>query len=401
MSAPNPVSATTATLLSDDGYTSPTIRGRLRSNRGLIIIGVMTVLVSVLLALAHSSRVTGMLDPDATDPSGSHALATLLRDQGVTVIRVTDTATAVSALAQAPGATLVITPRAPVSDRMATEILRSSYGRLVLLGPDTSTLDLLAPWASADTDLTSTDDVPADCAWDVAQRAGAIPATGMSYTTSRTDASVCWGGAVIDAPASASTPGVTIIGAYPALTNDALATSGNASMALGALGRNATVVWWLPSEADPLQFSQSEPPSIEALVPSWVSWAFVQLVLAMVVVIWWRGRRLGRIVVEPLPVVVRATESVEGRARLYRRGRARGRASDLLRDAALGRLRARLSLPRTATTETVIEAVSVRTGRPTTEVTALLARGSDPTDDASLARLADELDILENVVRRA
>ena len=194
---------------------------------------------------------------------------------------------------------------------------------------------------------------------------------------------------------------MTIIGAYPALTNDALATSGNASMALGALGRNATVVWWLPSEADPLQFSQSEPPSIEALVPSWVSWAFVQLVLAMVVVIWWRGRRLGRIVVEPLPVVVRATESVEGRARLYRRGRARGRASDLLRDAALGRLRARLSLPRTATTETVIEAVSVRTGRPTTEVTALLARGSDPTDDASLARLADELDILENEVRRS
>jgi hypothetical protein len=132
-----------------------------------------------------------------------------------------------------------------------------------------------------------------------------------------------------------------------------------------------------------------------------VRWALLQLVLAMVVVIWWRGRRLGRIVVEPLPVVVRATESVEGRARLYRRGHARGRASEALIDAALTRLRARLALPRTAAPEVVVAAASARTGRSATDVAALLTPGSSPTDDAGLAGLADALDALENEVRRS
>ncbi len=38
----------------------------------------------------------------------------------------------------------------------------------------------------------------------------------------------------------------------------------------------------------------------------------------------WRGRRFGPLAVEPLPVVVRASEATRGRARLYRRARAYG-----------------------------------------------------------------------------
>jgi len=136
-------------------------------------------------------------------------------------------------------------------------------------------------------------------------------------------------------------------------------------------------------------------------VPSWVRWALLQLVLAVAVVIWWRGRRLGRVVVEPLPVVVRATESVEGRARLYRRGHARESAADAMRTASLTRLRARLALPRTASTEVVVAAVSARTARPATEVAALLTPGGNPGDDASLTGLVDALDALENEVRRS
>jgi hypothetical protein len=116
--------------------------------------------------------------------------------------------------------------------------------------------------------------------------------------------------------------------------------------------------------------------------------------------VWWRGRRLGRVVLEPLPVVVRATETVEGRARLYRRSNARGRAADALRAATAGRLRSRLSLPRGAPLETIVAAVAQRTGRPATEVASLLTPGNEPTDDASLTRLAHALDNLENEVRR-
>ena len=44
----------------------------------------------------------------------------------------------------------------------------------------------------------------------------------------------------------------------------------------------------------------------------------------------WRGRRLGPLVVEPLPVVVKAVESTQGRGRLYRRVRDRAHAAGIL-----------------------------------------------------------------------
>ena len=58
----------------------------------------------------------------------------------------------------------------------------------------------------------------------------------------------------------------------------------------------------------------------------------------------WQGRRLGPLVAEQLPVVVRASETVEGRGRLYRSRRARDRAADALRTATLQRMLPRLGL---------------------------------------------------------
>ncbi|HEY5183477.1 MAG TPA: DUF4350 domain-containing protein, partial [Actinomycetes bacterium] len=109
-------------------------------------------------------------------------------------------------------------------------------------------------------------------------------------------------------------------------------------------------------------------------------------------------RRLGRIVAEPLPVVVRAAETTEGRARLYRRAGARDRAAATLRAAAVQRLRPALGLPRTAEAVEVAAAVAARSGRPEADVAALLY-GAAPRDDAALARLADDLDALERTVR--
>ena len=159
-------------------------------------------------------------------------------------------------------------------------------------------------------------------------------------------------------------------------------------------------MWWLPSANDPLQFAEDAPVELSDLIPPWVGWALLQVIVAVLLTVWWRGRRLGRVVIEPLPVVVRATETVEGRARLYRRSSARGRAADALRGSTTGRLRTRLSLPRGVPLTEVVAAVAVRTGRPETEIAALLTPGDDPTDDAGLTRLAQALDNLENEVRR-
>ena len=114
----------------------------------------------------------------------------------------------------------------------------------------------------------------------------------------------------------------------------------------------------------------------------------------------WRGRRLGRLVPEPLPVVVRAVETTEGRARMYRRSRAHGRAAATLRAATLARLRDRTGLPRGA--------LRPRPWRPwSPPAPASRARTSPPccsahhlTDDAGLVRLAQILDQLDREVRR-
>ncbi|MBI1377090.1 MAG: DUF4350 domain-containing protein [Frankiales bacterium] len=382
---------------------APTMRARLRANRGLLVICALVLVVGLLIALAQSRQRSGLLDPDAVDPSGAQAVATILRDQGVTVVRVTSATAARDAIASAADATLLVAPTAPVSPRMARAV--AGAGRLVLLSPDPGTLDGLAPWASLDSPTVSAADVEPYCSWDVAVRAGSLPGgtdVAVQYSTTRTDVARCWDSTVLDAPAAGSGPATTVVGRASALTNARLADGGNAAFALGALGRSPTLVWWLPSANDPLQQPDTgEAPSIADLVPSWVPWALVQFALAVLVVVWWRGRRLGRVVVEPLPVVVRGTEVVEGRGRLYRRMHARQRAADALRSAALARLRRRLSLPRSADAATVVSAVSGRTGRADADVAALLVPGRTPPDDADLTRLATALDQLENEVRHS
>jgi len=123
----------------------------------------------------------------------------------------------------------------------------------------------------------------------------------------------------------------------------------------------------------------------------------LQLCVVVGVLAWWRARRLGPLVAEPLPVVVRASETVEGRARLYRSHRARDRAADALRAAALTRLTPRLGLARNATPDAVTQAVAHRTG---SDCGAVLF-GPAPGTDADLLTLAHQLDDLERQVAQS
>ena len=387
--------------------TTPRLRDRLSANRGLLVIGVLVLLGALLLALAQSSRQRGFLDPEAVDPSGSAALSTLLDEQGVRVIRTTDAASTASALRAAEGrATLLVAPTGVVSERMADAVRQVPTAHVVLVAADAATLTSFAPWASEDGVRESDVEIEPGCDWPIATRTGPLPATGPTYTSTRGGAVSCWAGSVLElsrdgADSSSSGRSTTVVGDSSALTNDKLDTSGNAALALNVLGRSDTLVWWLPSPRDPLQFPDEDQVGISDLIPGWVSLALLQVSLAVALTVWWRGRRLGRIVLEPLPVVVRSTETVEGRARLYRRSRARGRAADALRVSTTERLRSRLALPRGATVTDVALAAAPRTGRTAPQIAALLAPGTDPTDDAGLTRLAQALDTLENEVRHA
>src|SRR5690606_22808834 len=138
-------------------------------------------------------------------------------------------------------------------------------------------------------------------------------------------------------------------------------------------------------------FAGAQPQPLSELFPDWVIPAVWQVGIAALLAVWWRARRIGRVVSEPLPVVVPAAEATEGRARLYRRGRAREHAATTLREATSQRRRRRLALPPDAGAEALVAAVAVRTGRPAVQVSALLA-GPAPADDQSLVRLANDLD---------
>jgi hypothetical protein len=186
-----------------------------------------------------------------------------------------------------------------------------------------------------------------------------------------------------------------VLGAGDPLTNRYLDEDGNASLAMGLLGQNPRLVWFRPV-IEPAQAGQQA--KLIDLLPDWVTPVFWQLVIAALLAAWWRVRRLGPVVTEPLPVVVRAAEATEGRARLYRRGRARGHAATTLRDAATARLRSHLGLPRDAGRPEVSQTVAARTGRPPSAVGAVLD-GPPPPDDAALVELADNLDRLEQEVR--
>jgi hypothetical protein len=114
----------------------------------------------------------------------------------------------------------------------------------------------------------------------------------------------------------------------------------------------------------------------------------------------WKGRRVGPLVTEDLPVVVRASETVEGRGRLYRSRRARDRAAQALRTATLQRMLPRIGLGANAPAPVVVAAVAQRSGADADWVRHNLF-GPPPATDTDLLHLASALDDIERQVAQS
>ncbi|WP_165308225.1 DUF4350 domain-containing protein, partial [Agromyces binzhouensis] len=188
---------------------------------------------------------------------------------------------------------------------------------------------------------------------------------------------------------------VVLVGATTPFANETVDEAGNAALAIGLLGERDEVAWYLPGPGDA---DAAAAPTLTELTPGWVSPLLVLLVVVTVVAGIWRGRRFGPLVVEDLPVHVPASETGEGRARLYARSSARLRSLDQLRIGAIRRLAAALRLPRSAEVDAVVAAAASTTGRPAASVRALLV-DAEPHGDRDLVRLARDLDELERAVR--
>jgi membrane protein implicated in regulation of membrane protease activity len=189
---------------------------------------------------------------------------------------------------------------------------------------------------------------------------------------------------------------VAVLGSTTVLTNQSIVLRGNAALALGLFGSTTHLVWYRPSLADaPVVLADGSIPT-----PPWVQLAIALAFLVLLATIIWRARRLGPIVVEKLPVTVRSSETLEGRARLYQRASARGHALDALRIGSIARLATLCGLPALATLDEVVGAVAALTSRDANLLRALLV-DDIPTTDRQLVHLSDELSRLEDDVARA
>lgn len=386
------------------GQLEPSVRVRLRRNRLLVATVLLVLLVLGLLAYLGSNPAAGYLAPDAVDPSGSRALAHVLEGQGVQVVPVTTAQAAADALrGAASGSTLLVTTPDLVSTRMGQALDGVEVDHVVLVG---SVPESPGPWPTPAvvSGVVAPGVLDPACGWAPALRAGSALTGGSTFTAA--GAASCYKGSVLDLPAGAAgtpaqvTGSVTLLGSGQLMTNQSLASDGNAALATAVLGRDPVLVWWNPTIADPMFAADpDQQPSLSDLLPAGLPWVAWQLMIGVLVLAYARGRRFGPVVHEPLPVTVRAAEAVEGLSRLYRRGQDRGHAATVLARAAQRRVALDLRLPSGATTDQVVMAAAARTGRSDAQVRALLAP-AEPPDDAALVRLADDLEHLERQVRR-
>ncbi|GAA3759902.1 hypothetical protein HDA32_004768 [Spinactinospora alkalitolerans] len=383
---------------------SPTAAGLWRAARGpLAFIGALVVL-AVVLSLGSQRLPEGDLEPEGPNPEGSRALAEILRERGadVTVARTTDEAAA----ATGAGSVLVLVHSHRLLPEEA-ERLAGLPGDRLLVQPTTRVLEEMAPGVAV-SGRTEEDALAPRCDLPAAEAAGSADTGGELYSVGGAGgAAGCYpaedGSALVRVDTGGST--VTVLGTGDPLRNSHLADRGNAALLLNLLAER-DVVWFIPDVPAP-----SGETTLWELLPEGFTPALVQLGAALLLLALWRGRRLGPLVTERIPVVVRAAETTEGRARLYASRRARDRAAAALRTGVLDRIRPSLGLGPDAAPESVVDAVAARTGETHERLRALLhgvptadAPGSpDPFtgDDATLVRLADELDRLEREVRQS
>ncbi|MFR9673922.1 DUF4350 domain-containing protein [Streptomyces sp. TR02-1] len=382
---------------------SPTARHVWSRLRGLLIAAALLAVTGVVLAALRSGEHHGALDPRSPDTHGSRAVAELLDERGVTTT-VVGSSTAAADRA-GPGTTLVVT-RPELLGSGQLEALRSAAeagSRVVVVGAGPGAASRVAPGVSAAEETAGARATPPRCTLPAAERAGDADLGGFRYRPGDA-ARGCYPRSglptLVVAPA-ASGPGDTVLLGTPhPLRNDRLDQRGNAALVLQLLGSRPDIAWYLPSVADS-SAAEDRPREFFDLVPDGWFWALLQLAVAAGLAVAWRARRLGPLVAEDLPVTVRAAETTEGRARLYRQAGARDRAAAALRAATRRRLAPRVGVDagRSDTAEALLPALTDRTDGEQ-DPRALLF-GPPPADDSALVRLAADLDALESRLTRA
>lgn len=432
--------------------TTPT-RNRRRWHRVVIPFAVLLVLIVGSSIAYWTQQVdTGdaaYLAPDSDADIGGDRLARLLRERGVTVQPTTKSSNALVAAYEGD-----VTLFVPAPDRMHPYYLRMlkllpATTRVVVVEPSKRVLAAgRFPVGRVDRRV-AVRAAPPGCELGVARDAGNASVVRSRYVVDGDGAEPlyrCYDGGLVGYRRGAE---ITLVGSTDPFRNDRIAEHHNADLAVGLLSRTTRVIWLDRHEPEPapkyvddpaLADGPKAPPSLGpprsgegdpdfpipgsedpgdpeadlpegggggasgdnpllSAFPPWLYAAVALLALSALALAVGMARRLGSPVVEPLPVTVRAGETVLGRGRLYARAKARGPALRVLRDAARDRIARLLDLPREYERATMISAVSQHTGWPAETVESTLYGPDEPADDKALVAAAKALDHLQRTLK--
>ncbi|MFN2320527.1 MAG: DUF4350 domain-containing protein [Dermatophilaceae bacterium] len=400
--------STTATDRAAGSYTTlgPTRSGaatRLRSIAPWVAVLLLGAIALVAVGV-RSGPEARFLDPRSPAPVGSMALAEVLRQNGVEVSVASTLAELPGTIS--PGTTVVVTADRQISREALVEVADRARGadRLVVL--------LAAPGAVGDLDpglsgytVPEVPSAPAAGCEVTGIRPGDV-VTGASVlilAPGPSDAVTCLpargipdGGAVLARlPVDSDRPETVLVGFAGGLTNEQITGEDNAAVALRLLGQSPRLTWLIPSGVDTVSSADG---SSRSPWPAWSTPVALVLVGGTVLLALVRGRRLGRLVPEPLPVIVRAAETTESRGHLYHRSRDRARTAAILREGTRTRLRQRLGVARTDSLANLLPAVAAATGESPDRIQHLLGDG-EPASNADLVALGSDLADLERKVR--
>lgn len=356
------------------------------SRRPLIIATLLLALLVIMVVLTRpDGSAQGALDPDNPRPAGAQAIARVLADEGVEVSVARGSAELAEAAVDEDTLVVITNPGA-LGRRTWEQVREVPASGVLVVGEPFVLADLLPslrPVSPAE------GRVAARCADPLVE--GLVVEVPEAVSVAAEDGCFRTG----DGALLTEVDGVRVLTAPEVLANEQVLAADNAAVSLRLLGGSERVVWYV---ADVAETQASDGRSLLLLLPPWVVPSAWLAVIAMLVALLWRGRRLGPLVVEPLPVRVRATETTESRGRLYHRARDRAHAAGILAAATRGRLARPLGLGRDPSPEAVAAAAAAATDRRVEDVLALL-RPPAPTRDRDLTRLARDLLTLEDEVR--
>lgn len=393
----------------------------MRGSAARTVIVVVVVVAAVLAGVVLVGRASPTLpfSVDSTAPEGYAAVAELIEDRGVTVEsrspgELTDS---LADPTPVPGRVVVV----PVPAQLSTDLVDALSGQAIdggrvvfgsppggpevpdeleaLLGPAP-----LVPPGRLLADEPAMAQPPDVCDLPELEGLGSVDRAFVDSVAVNEGDRSCYGDGRQALFVSPTDSGMVTMGGPLLWSNARLqpnkeqggAPLANAATAVALLG-DADEVWFVDASGGAGDVPGGTQDPI-ALLPLPVKLALAQLVGALVVYLWWRGRRLGRPPVEPLPVEIAGSELVVAVGDVLRRRSAHRRAADELRTETRRQLCRALGLGVDAPAEVLVARLTGPTGRSAAELTDTLYGAGELTGDAALVDLAHRLDSIRQEV---